>query len=244
MKEKTLQEFGLTRNEAKVYLTLLKLGSCLAGEITERSGIHRRNVYDSIERLIEKGLVSFVITNNRKYFTATDPKRFLGIIGEERHYLQKKEEDIKKILPELLLDKKLTKRKQDVYFFRGIEGLKFVYDDILRVSKDYIGYGPAEQEGLLKVYFIHFIEQRKRKKIRANLIYNENARNQKFVRSPLIKVRFLPEQYSSHAALRIYGNKTAILLFSEEPLAILIENKSIADGYRKYFNILWNTAKK
>ena len=64
MEEELLAEFGLTRNEIRVYLTLLKMGSALAGEITEKTGIHRRNIYDSLERLQEKGLVSFVIINN------------------------------------------------------------------------------------------------------------------------------------------------------------------------------------
>ena len=70
MREEILEEFGLTKNEVKIYLTLLKMGRALAGEITEKSGIHRRNVYDSIERLMKKGLVSFIIQNNRKYFRA------------------------------------------------------------------------------------------------------------------------------------------------------------------------------
>ena len=105
MKEEILQSLGLTRNEINVYLTLLKMGSGLAGEITEKSGVHRRNVYDSIERLIKKGLVSFVIQNNRKYFHATDPNRFLGIIKEQKRELIRKERDIRKILPELNLDK-------------------------------------------------------------------------------------------------------------------------------------------
>lgn len=246
MKEIILTEFGLTKNEIKVYLTLLRIGSALAGEITEKSGIHRRNVYDSIDRLIEKGLVSFIIKNNRKYFRATDPKRFLGIIKEEERGLLKKKEEFNEILPELNLNKNLAKTTQEAHFYKGVEGIKSVCDDILRTQKDYIGYSPGEQfEKILKFYFVHFIEQRKKKKIHAKLIYNEMVRGKKLIHTSLSEIRFLPKEFASYAGLRIYGNKVAILLLSEEePLAIVIDNEAIAEGYRKYFDIIWKAAKK
>ena len=83
-----LQEADLTGNEAKIYLALLELGSALAGEITKKSGINRTNVYDALDRLIEKGIVSYVITANRKYFEATNPERIIS-------YLEEKENAIK-----------------------------------------------------------------------------------------------------------------------------------------------------
>ena len=80
--------------------------------------------------------------------------------------------------------------------------------------------------------------------ISPRLIYAEKERNKRFVRTPLTETRFLPYKSSSHAALRIYGDKVVIMLLSEdEPLAILIKNKKIADGYRKYFNVVWDAAK-
>jgi hypothetical protein len=80
---------------------------------------------------------------------------------------------------------------------------------------------------------------------RPKLIYNESARSKRYTSSPSTECRFLPDEIISHAALRIYSNKVAIILFSEhEPLAIVIENRHIADGYRKYFHVMWNAAKK
>ena len=61
-----LSELGLTENESTVYEMLLRDGPSLAGKITQKTGIHRRNVYDCLERLNKKGLVGFVKENNRK----------------------------------------------------------------------------------------------------------------------------------------------------------------------------------
>lgn len=245
MFEKEIEKLGLTANEAKVYTALLKLGSSLAGEITKNTGIHRRSVYDSIERLMEKGLVSFVIINNRKYFEATDPSRFLTILNEKIESLERSKKEFRPLIAKLNELRKLQP-KQDVRFFKGTEGFKTVYEDILNTKKNYVGYGPGEQiEKVLKHYFHHFVKERINSKIRMKLIYNENSRGKKFTKNPFSEIRYLPEEFSSHAALRIYGNKAAILLFSEEePIAIVIENKAIADGYRKYFDVMWNSAKK
>ena len=104
--EKQLQQIGLTENETKIFLTLLDLGSSLAGIISRKSGIHRRSVYDAIDRLIEKGLIGYIVKNNRKYFEAVNPSILLNLLKE-------KEESIKEILPQLESKFNLTKEKQE-----------------------------------------------------------------------------------------------------------------------------------
>ena len=242
MDSQIFYSLGLTKNEAKVYMTLLDLGTAQAGHVTERSGIHRRNVYDSLARLMEKGLISFVIVNNKKLFSPVNPKRFLEIIDEKKFELEDLKSEFNNIMPELELKAKFHEG-HDVRFFKGAEGLKTVFEDIISTGKDYIGYGPGHQlEKILKYYFGHFVSKRIKAKIALRLIYDEDSRN-RIRKNPLSKIRYMPNQYSSRAALRIYADKVAILLLSEEePLAIVIKNKAIADGYRKYFEVMWRAA--
>ena len=56
-----LVNLGLTEGEAKVYTALLGTGSSTVGPIVKASGVASSNIYDILERLIEKGLVSFII---------------------------------------------------------------------------------------------------------------------------------------------------------------------------------------
>lgn len=243
MNAEIFYSLGLTKNETKVYLTLLDLGAAQAGNITERSGIHRRNVYDSLARLMEKGLISFVTVNNKKMFSPVNPKRFLEIIDEKKYELDNLRGGFSRLIPELELRTKMQEG-HDVRFFKGSEGLKTVFEDIIRTGKDYIGYGPGHHlEKILKYYFGHFVSKRIKAKIALRLIYDEESRG-RIRKNPLSTIRYIPEQYSSRAALRIYGNKVAIMLLSEEePLAIVIKNKAIAEGYRKYFEVMWKAAK-
>lgn len=240
--QQLLERSGLTKNEGKIYIALIRSGPLMAGNITEKTGIHRRNIYDSIERLMQKGLVSYIIKNNRKWFQASDPERLLHIMEEQKGRIINDKlrlaKEIKKLKPHL-------RESHDVRFFKGKEGIKTVFEDILATGENYVGYGPGEQiEKILRFYMPGYIKRRLKKRIKPKLIYNESAHNRKYVRTPLTESRFLPDEFSSHAALRIYGSKVAIILFSEaEPLAIVIDNRSIAEGYRKYFNVIWNAAK-
>ena len=99
-----LQEIGLSKTESKVYLALLELGSALAGKITKKSGINRTNVYDALERLIEKGLVTYIIQANRKVFEPVDPNKLQEILKE-------KQDKLDSLMPELQLKYKSTKSR-------------------------------------------------------------------------------------------------------------------------------------
>ena len=99
-----LEEIGLTKNESKVYLALVEEGASRAGWITRKTGIHRRNVYDAIEMLIQKGLVSYIKENNIRLYSAVEPTRLLEILKE-------KERSIEAIVPELQKKFNVTQEK-------------------------------------------------------------------------------------------------------------------------------------
>ena len=78
-----LQDLGLTPNEAKIYQTLIEEGESAAGEISTKGKIHRRNVYDTIDRLVEKGLVFQILEKGENVYKAVDPAKLLEIVKEK-----------------------------------------------------------------------------------------------------------------------------------------------------------------
>ncbi len=234
--EKHLQELGLTANEAKIYLALVDLGSSLAGTISRKTGIHRRTVYDAIERLVEKGLVSYIVKNNRHYFEASNPKQLLSLLEE-------KKEAIKSILPELEARFSFKKETQETLFFKGKQGLKSIFEDQIKQGKQILIFGASPKAyNILKYYFKFYDKARVRKKIKVKVIFDSGARG-KIKKIPHAEIKYLPKNYATPAATNVYGNKVAIINWIERPLAILINQKEIADSYRKYFEILWKSAK-
>jgi sugar-specific transcriptional regulator TrmB len=239
MKEQILEDLGLTPAEARIYLILLEQGASLAGVISRNTGIHRRSVYDAIERLIQKGLVSYIKTNNRKYFEAVSPERLLEI-------LHKKEEDVKSILPDLKKLQQISEGKNETLFFRGKAALKSAFDDQLDKAEEVCIFGATtDATEILQYYFPHFDRQRVKKKIRVRLIFNESERGHPYIgKIPLADVRFVPKEVRSRSAINIYGRNTCIVSWKTEPVAILIREDSISEGFRNYFDFMWQFAKK
>ena len=60
---KTLAEFGLSRNQAVIYLTAVRLGLASFNEISRNSKIRREEVYRSIPALEKVGLIERVLGN-------------------------------------------------------------------------------------------------------------------------------------------------------------------------------------
>lgn len=237
MKNEVLEKVGLTHNESLVYKALLELGPSLAGQVSRKTGLHRRTVYDTTEMLIKKGLIGYILKNNRRLFEASSPKRFLDILKE-------KENSINEILPEMMDIYGKTKEKQETNFYKGKQGLKTVLEDQLEQGTEEIlilGASPLAYK-ILEFYFKWFDIKRKKKKIKTRIIFNKKDKS---IKVPFSEIKYLPQKYSSPLAVNIYRDKVAIILWSEEnPIAIVIKNKDVSEGYQKYFELMWKIAKK
>ena len=65
---KVLERIGLTRNESLVYLTLLRNGTSKTGEILKKSGLNSGKIYEILDSLEKKGMVSESSINNIKRY--------------------------------------------------------------------------------------------------------------------------------------------------------------------------------
>ena len=239
-----LEDAGLAGNEVKVYLALLELGSALAGEITKKSGVNRTNVYDALDKLIDKGLVSYVIKANRKYFEASNPERIISYLSEKENEFKRKKENINSILPELESKRKLGKDQQEATIYKGKKGLKSIAEDVLKTKKELLAFGA---EGRFVELFTHYAEQwhmrRKKLKIPVKIIYSEKVRKIKSKANfPILKMRFNHSIYDTPATTWIYGDKVAIVVWSDQPITTLIRSKELVKTYKQFFKFLWNNS--
>jgi len=234
--EKVLEGIGLSSGERKVYLALLKLGSVAVSEIKEETGLHRTTIYDFLEKLINKGLVNYVIKNSVKSFDAVHPNRLLEFIKD-------KEDSLKEVMPQLEKLIKFEKEAIVVETYRGIEGMKVWLNEIIKVGKDFVGFGVDESMfeekfgALMDQYFV----KEKELGIKERMLTAEGA---PFVYdSPTITYRSIPKEYFNPTPTVIYGDNVGMLIW--EPMTvIIIRNKELADGYLKHFELLWKGAKK
>lgn len=237
--EKQLQEFGLPNTEAKVYLALLELGKSQAGAITKKSGVNRTNVYDALERLIEKGLVGYVTENNKRMFEAVNPEKLKEILEE-------KQVKLSSIIKDLKQRYSAGKTEEDAYIFRGKKGMKSVFEDILKEKKELLVYGAESRfKEMFPFYQKHWNDKRARLSIKVKMIYNEKVREvKKKEQLKLLEMRFLPETYDFPSTIMIYADKVVTIVWTETPFAFLIKSKEAVKSNCNFFELLWKIAKR
>lgn len=233
-----LQELGLSNTESKIYLALLEIGKSGAGEITKKSKVNRTNVYDALERLIEKGIVSYVSENNKRLFEAVNPKRFQEI-------LESKQESLKKTIEELKSKFNKTQKDEDASVFRGKEGIKSIFEDVINEKKDLFAYGAESRfKEMFPFYQKHWNDQRAKLKINVKMIYNEKVKSGKKQEDlKLLDMKFLPETYDFPSMVMIYADKVVTVVWLEEPFAFMIKSKEAVKSNMNFFDLLWKIAK-
>ena len=233
-----LTKLGFAMNEAKVYVALTKLGSATTSDLTKESGVHRVNVYEIINKLKNKGLISSIKKNNKTVYTVGDPQNLL-------RFIQQKEEIAKEIIPQLKGLHEINKDEEEVFYFTGPEGLITAYYMILDEEETvmYAMGGSGLNRKALGYRHTRWEKDRKKKKMEIKGLYYESVREQKLKNlDPLWEVRFLPDSFQSPAMIDICGNLVLIILSVDKVKAIVIKNKAIADAYRKYFEFMWQFA--
>ena len=237
-KEQALKEIGLSEKEIKVYLASLKLGQDTANEIAKKSSLNRVTTYDVLKALIEKGFASYVIKAGVKYFEAVDPSKFIDNLKE-------KQEKVKSILPELESMKASLVKKPEIETFEGLEGLKTIFSDILKESKETLFIGDPKMLDRLEFYFPHFIMQKRKQKIFSKVITTDVAFMRDYKKKApkkALDMRFINQKIDMTKVL--YGEKVAFLTFKEDmSIGVLIDNKEIAETEKMLFDLLWSKAK-
>src|SRR3989338_117689 len=122
MDTEVLEKIGLRKKEANSYLALLKLKSATVTQISQEARIDRTQTYDILEKLIDKGLCSFVIKNNVKYYSPSNPEQILIDFKE-------KQKELNNLMPQLLSLFQQPVEKVSVEIFKGKEGVKTILKD-------------------------------------------------------------------------------------------------------------------
>jgi len=239
MPEEFLMELGFTKNESKVYFSLLKRGSITAGQISSDTSIHRTNVYDCLERLIEKGLVNYIHKEGKKFYQASDPEKIKDILVE-------KEQRFSEILPKMVKLKKSFVNQELVEIHRGIKAVKMNLYSFLKKKSSILVYGiPKIALNLMEDFILTYHKKRVMKKIVMKHIYDEDAtkRIKQLNNMPYTYAKYLPKMKNSPVSTNICGNEILFILWSESPYIIKIKNKEIANSYKNYFDLLWKISR-
>jgi HTH-type transcriptional regulator, sugar sensing transcriptional regulator len=244
MNKYILKQIGFSDNETKIYLAVLELGESSASEICRSVKMNRTQTYDVLEALMSKGLLSYIIKNNRKQFQAASPEKLLDYLKEKKKNITEQENQIRTILPQLLSIKKSKQSSTKTGIYSGKEGIKTIYDDILRNAKQYLVLGGTGKiSEILLYYFPHHETDRIKNKISLKILFNKELKGKEITgHRKYAEIKFLPAMHTIPMPAIIYNNRVVMVLWTE-PLAIVIDSKEVADTYKEYFKLLWGISK-
>lgn len=240
---KELKTFGLSEHEALVYMALLETGEANIAQLTKKSGVNRSTVYLAIESLKEKGLISS-IKKRKTLFYAEDPRKMID-------NLEKKQEALKKVMPNFLAVFALLDKKPDIRYFEGEEGIKEIYKDILKTpNQEMLSWYSNEYKEFFdeSFFFDYFIPERKKNKIWLRAIYPEDEAMRKLSANNeghLRQSRFIAnDKFKIECELCLYENNKVGIISYKDRLGVIIASQSIFNTLKSIFEVMWDGAKE
>ena len=238
-----LISLGLTDGEAKVYLSLLRIGTSTVGPISKKSGVAYSNIYGVLDRLIKKGLASFVIKDKTRYFQPASPVSLKGYLEKYEKEIAMQKASLAKIVPRIAaLQRQLP--SQEVEVFLGRKGLRSAYEKLTSKGENYSffyihddKYGEEADR-----FYLNLIPLFKQMGIKARGISNEGEGRASVATIQTKKQRIISYRFVDFPIpgnMDFYGDKMLMISWEHPVVGILITSKSIVENMRKYFESAW-----
>ncbi len=237
------EELGLSPNEGKLYESLLRCGELGIGELSLKAKVHRRNVYDSIKRLLDRGLVQEIVHRRESTYRGVTPAKLEQLLDERRARLAR-------AMPSLLELYSAETDEEFVTIYHGIEGWKSYMRDIIRVGEPYycLGAKGGWIDERIRLFFLKtFLPEIKRRRIELFHLFDREVLDSgnQIINHVGPNLRFLPAGFSSNSSVEIFGPYVNIIsrinvgeVDSRESFAV-IQNRRIADSFRTWFRLIW-----
>lgn len=240
---------GISPNEAKIYESLLETGEQSISQIAIHAKIHRRNAYDAIHRLLDKGLVFQIIDPRENKYQAVEPEKLTELLSE-------RETELAQLLPKL----QQLYHKQNIpevaYIYRGLEGQKNIFREILRVNQDsyFLGAKGGWYDPSITAARQAFFKQANKQKIKFIQLFDFET-IKKLPNFPKhfegeLQYKVLPKEYSTNSAINIFGDY--VVTYTGLPTGIVppstiffvLKSHDLAESYRKWFWYMWDKSSK
>lgn len=158
-----LKDFGLSEDESQMYLSLLRIGSGKASEISYNSKIDRVRGYKILDSLKNQGFVTSTLSSPT-IFSATEPKKILPtIISKRKSEIQRLEKNLEKL--SIILEKiKIGQSEANLPKLTVISGRDNIYDQIIKIIDETSEelYVVTTATDLIRMYYTNIPEALKR----------------------------------------------------------------------------------
>jgi sugar-specific transcriptional regulator TrmB len=237
MELEILHQLGFTHAEAKIYFTLLKLGSVKVGQIIEKTRLQSSTTHNTLNSLIEKGFVTYVFKGKIKIYQSVEPKLIL-------EQYKDKEKKFQEILPQLESIYQFAEEKQSAEIYEGTKGIITMLNELIENTKpnDVYYFFAVDVSGLnpeIQNFFERYDVKRKSKKLIIKGLAGKELKPL-FKNRKYLKMRYVDFPIPSN--ISICNNKMALINWGEKPNGVLVKSKQIIASEKSFFEELWKNA--
>lgn len=237
------QQLGFTPNEGKIYEALLALKEGTVTEIAQKTSIHRRNVYDALNRMVDKGIAFQNFEGKEAVYVPVDPDKLLDMAKE-------REINLLTVLPQLKSLYGKGAVPQGAYIYKGVEGFKNYVRDYVRTGENvYMFGGHAWVDERTRALLIKTVRELERKKKSFKIVFDstvhESLTEISLKNFEKIHVAF-PKQYNAISSVDVFGPYVGAYTvadfhhFDEEALIFIVKNQSLADSVHAWWQFAWD----
>lgn len=236
---KVLESIGLYKNEVLIYSELIKLSKASALELSKKTGVHRSNTYTALSNLVNKGLVSEIVEENKKFFRALPVKELKSYV---KHLSEQREKDVEEIVKKLNSSSRENSYDEEgVEIFEELFSAKEAVKDIMHRKEKVYGFGVSNEfiDRLGEAYIDELLKKRASRGLETKFIVHEDIKDNKVVRRGNFGEVFVSGEYWSPVTTLISGDDVFIFVFSSPLHVIRIRNREVAKSYKNYFELMW-----
>lgn len=245
------KELDCNNKETAVYLSLLKHGAMSVQETAKKVQLNRVTTHDTIERLLEKGLLAETRAGKKRLLVAEDPKILYSLLEEKKQQVGMLEKSISQVVENLEALQSKDRSRPDIRFFEGVRGFKLMLEETLSAKGEVLVFSNVDRlaEIIGTDYLEKYFKRRARLGINTRLIFppcdfaSHVAKKSQEYR---IQIKTLPPELQWRSAIFSWNNALSIKSFSDNKLTCtIIENSDIAHFFRNIiFELIWNMANK
>ncbi len=244
--KKTLIKLGLKEKEIKIYLAILSLGKCNVSEISRKTKIKRTGIYQYLEDLLKKDFVYQTTNKKRILYSAYRPKKIISYLEKEKRSLERKQNNIKKIIPELESLFSESFKKPNIVFLEGKNGLWEAFLEITNTWQPI--YQIFSPESFFKIFSFEdnheLLMKLKERDIKLYGLVEESDTTQERLKrkeyNSFVKNKLLPAELKFKSDLLVTGDKLVLVSY-KNLTAVIIKDKAIADMQRNFLKFVWKS---
>ena len=242
--------FNLNEVELNIYNELFYTGPLSATHLAKSINISRTSIYDHLDSLVEKGLVSESQKSGIKIFLAQPPSKIQLLLNEKKQELNQASRQLEK-LSELYQQQKSV--KPNLQLFEGRKELQQMMKDMLLYRDiEVLAFWPIKN--VIKVLSQDFIKEFHIQRIKRNISIKaiwpngcqEYTKKHSFLKPGKNfnrQLRIAPSRIKFDLGYAVYQNTVRFISSSKESYGFIVESEELTEMMKTQFQFIWEQAK-